>query len=390
MRAPQFLGLACCLASGCLINVDYSGSTFTCEDSPECPEGFVCDQGQCRNPVDLACSDDWFNCEFSRRTPLSFDHREGVEDLVDFPVLVRVDSSVIDHDQTNDDGSDLRFVDETGNVLAHEIERWDETSGSAVWVKLPVLPAGEVTTLYMYYGNSEAADTQDRTAVWDERFVAVYHLGGAIDAPHRDSTVNANAGTSIGMAAEASSPGFTGGAVTFDGVDDWIEIPHSDSLAIPGDQVTLSAWINPSAVQVSDAGIVVKSTDGAGYDLQLGVQTGNSPNFRVFTEAQTYLTGPTVLPTDQWQFLAGVYDGSQARVIVDGAVDATEAQAGNLTVNTDPVVIGRRELGDERFFIGSIDEVRISNVARSQDWLTTSFRSMTGALLTIGAEQTRE
>jgi hypothetical protein len=53
-------------------------------------------------------------------------------------------------DFTKENGGDLRFADENGNMLAHEIDTWDEDGVSTVWVKVPTLNSS--TTITAYYG----------------------------------------------------------------------------------------------------------------------------------------------------------------------------------------------------------------------------------------------
>ena len=67
---------------------------------------------------------------------LLFDNSTS-SNLQDFPVLVKLDSSRVDYSQTQDNGEDLRFYDADGTLLSHEIETWNESGDSFVWVKVP-------------------------------------------------------------------------------------------------------------------------------------------------------------------------------------------------------------------------------------------------------------
>ena len=100
------------------------------------------------------------------------------------------------------------------------------------------------------------------------------------------------------------------------GVDDWIEVPNSNSLDLTGSQITLSAFVKMTATQAADAGVIIKSAPSGGYNYQLGVQGSDKGNFRIRTETQmdaTYLTGMSILAVDTWYYLAGVYDGTSCR-----------------------------------------------------------------------------
>jgi hypothetical protein len=194
---------------------------------------------------------------------------------------------------------------------------------------------------------------------------------------HLDSTSNDNDGIPNGNTYNAS--GKIDGAQDFDGVDDWIQAPNSTSLDITGNQITLSAWVKMNATQTVDAGIINKSYSN-NYNYMLNVQSNDVGNLRVRTGGtSTYLDGSTTLTAGQWYFLYGIYDGANAKVYLDGVQDGTDARTGNIESSGQaPVVLGRRRVYptvDDRFFNGVIDEARISNVARSTDWMITEYNN---------------
>jgi hypothetical protein len=90
-------------------------------------------------------------------------------DLTDFQVKVTLDSTNFDSwNKVNADGSDIRFADAQGNPLNYYIESWDATNQQAIiWVKVPSILAGGSTTIYLYYGNSQATDASDGNAVFE-------------------------------------------------------------------------------------------------------------------------------------------------------------------------------------------------------------------------------
>ena len=80
---------------------------------------------------------DWWNTSWSQRKRLTFNNTGQAENLADFAVLIKLDSTRINYALTQNAGQDLRFVDADGTLLAHEIESWDESGTSYVWVKVP-------------------------------------------------------------------------------------------------------------------------------------------------------------------------------------------------------------------------------------------------------------
>ena len=71
--------------------------------------------------------------------------------------------SRINYTKTQDDGQDLRFF-EPDNVteLSYEIEEWNESGSSYVWVNVPQIDGSSTTDfIYLYYDNAGASAGQD-------------------------------------------------------------------------------------------------------------------------------------------------------------------------------------------------------------------------------------
>lgn len=81
---------------------------------------------------------------------------------------------------------------------------------------------------------------------------------------------------------------------------------------------------------------------------------------------RTMISTPTLFPTDRFTHVAATYDGNHLRLYVDGAQVSEQAAPGRLTRITDPSAV--LTIGADRNglngFIGAMDEVRISSVAR--------------------------
>ncbi|KKS21017.1 MAG: hypothetical protein UU80_C0036G0004, partial [candidate division WWE3 bacterium GW2011_GWA1_41_8] len=83
-------------------------------------------------------SDSWYNTDWLNRRKVTFNNSASAVDLTNFPVLVKLNSDRIDYSKTQGYGQDIRFTDSDGNTpLSYEIEKWDETGESIVWVKVP-------------------------------------------------------------------------------------------------------------------------------------------------------------------------------------------------------------------------------------------------------------
>jgi len=132
---------------------------------------------------------------------------------------------------------------------------------------------------------------------------------------------------------------------------------------LPDGPFTLEARVFPEAL-LESSGIVSKTQDSE-YGL---LSRGDQVHFVVHLDGKLVrLKSGPVLKPGVWADLAAVYDGKEARLYVDGRqVDATPA-SGKRTRNKLPLFIGADPTADglpSRSFQGSIDEVRLSKVAR--------------------------
>ncbi|MCX7831468.1 MAG: DUF2341 domain-containing protein [Actinobacteria bacterium] len=106
---------------------------------------------------------------FKFRYPIEVEERSG-SDLYDQQVKIYLNSNFFDFSQTAEDGRDLRFVDEYGNMLSYWIEKWPDrknTTEAIIWVKIPKLNAHEKKKIYMYYGNDNASSYSNLTSTMD-------------------------------------------------------------------------------------------------------------------------------------------------------------------------------------------------------------------------------
>ncbi|MBR3223363.1 MAG: DUF2341 domain-containing protein [Kiritimatiellae bacterium] len=98
-------------------------------------------------------------------------------DVANVPVAVRLSTAIQGFsyaDFNESGGGDLLFTDENGNALAHEIESWNTSGESVVWVKMPTFGSGR--KLYAYYGGEAVA--QNAAGVWSQ-YGGVWHMSEA-------------------------------------------------------------------------------------------------------------------------------------------------------------------------------------------------------------------
>ena len=132
----------------------------------------------------------------SYQAEITVDGYSALTALENFPVLVRVSESRISGFRYADcaaDGADIAFEDSNGNALSREIDTWDTTGESLVWVRLPAMATN--TLFKMTWGDSSVTAqpaSQTDGSVWQSGgYVGVWHMNEA------DGTVADAAGHSL-------------------------------------------------------------------------------------------------------------------------------------------------------------------------------------------------
>lgn len=291
----------------------------------------------------------------------------GTTDLTNFPVLIELTdndfrSTGNGGDVESPNGYDIVFTSGDGStVLDHELVDYNATTGLIrFWVRFPTLNATTDTEFFIYYGNSSQTTDQSTTSTWDSSYQLVLHLdSGSLT----DATVNGSNGTDNGTADAA---GKIGRARVFESAnDDFIQIPDAASLDITGD-ITISMWHNPDGF----AGGPDLVTKGA-YDEAYGTWYNNSGELRFQTDGNA-LNSAGTLTNGQWNYINLTKSSTSGRSIyIDQNAPTTDGTTTAFTQNNDPLYISTAQYP----LNGSIDEVRISNVVRSADWISTEFNN---------------
>ena len=185
-----------------------------------------------------------------------------------------------------------------------------------------------------------------------------------------DSSGNGNHGTFVGEETYVDSP--MGQALSFNGVNDYVEVP-SDSSIMPT-TLTVEAWVQPDKIGARQS--IVSKWDGGGdasYSLEL--TAGNKFLFYLHNGATTqFITGTTTVEVGTWYHVAGTYDGSKASLYVGGSLEAGPTTlVAPMTNSSVPLRIGASATPSPYpiycAFGGLIDEVRIWKVALSEGQL---------------------
>ncbi|EJM27317.1 DUF2341 domain-containing protein [Pseudomonas sp. GM25] len=269
-------------------------------------------------------------------------------------LLVRLHTGNFTFDGVKEDGSDLRFVaadDKT--VLNHQIESFDALMGMAlIWVDVPNVEGGQRQDIWMYYGNQKAPATGNGQLTFDPNYTALYHFDGATGTPAKDTTAYGNTAQS---ATGAAIDGVVGRALQFSGQP--LLLPASPSLQHnAGSAFTFSAWLRLD--QANGEQLILARREGTN-SLLVGVNQGVP--FVEIDGQRAVATQP--LNPGQWQHVALTAEGAKVTLYINGREGAALAQS--MPAFNSVMAIGA-DLHEGPFqpFVGAIDELRLSKVAR--------------------------
>jgi hypothetical protein len=262
----------------------------------------------------------------------------------------------------------------TGADLQSAVSTYDFVIGTDIGHQAFVSFDGKIDDVRIYDRALSEAEVRELAGLSNEP-VAHWKLDETSGSTAYDSA-GTNDGTLIG------DPNWTtgqiDGALEFDGVGDYIEIPDDDSLT-PSNTITLSFW----TYYKGDRTGIYKFTgcphypgspgNSRAYYLQVDPSTEKA-TLRIFSAVTTYddLESNTSLSIDTWHHVAATFSSGQADIYIDGQLDNSTTMSVSSIMNDAQVFsIGGiwTYCHDEVTYeaTGKIDDVRIYGRALSDE-----------------------
>lgn len=223
--------------------------------------------------------------------------------------------------------------------------------------------------------------TLDAPPVTQNGLVAYWKFDEGSGTTAGDSSGNGNDGTLTGTPGPEWTTGKIGGALSFDGTDDLVDVADEITLDIPtSNGFTVGAWIKLS--DVTDYRIIVdKRSEGTWEGYYLYVRPDGKMRFGIedIVDNNPVIIGTTNVADGNWHYVVGVRDvaADKVRLYVDGSEDApavTDTTTGSLDSNHS-LMIGRYTQTANYHFLGLIDDVRIYNRALSATEILSNYAS---------------
>ena len=289
-----------------------------------------------------------------------------------FPVLVRLYQDFFNFAQAKPNGEDLRFSSSTGERLAFQIEDWDATKGIAnVWVRVPLIAGNSRQEIKVHWGNGNATSESDGPAVFNESngYVSVWHMSDPVrdevgTLPSTDTGTTATAGM-IGAARH-----LPGGKGVFCGD----KIPNYPSGA---SSHSTEAWFR---IEKPNSTIVGWGNEGGGRGSKVRMQFRSPPHIKIDSDFSD-VKSDSRLTLGEWIHVIHTYDREDGRIYINGQLDGA---AKPLLDIKSPARLWLGGWYHNYDFVGDLDEVRISQVARSADWIKLQFENQKSNQTLVG------
>ncbi len=328
-----------------------------------------------------AVGDGWYSGSWDRRVKVTIDSGLVTGDQTNFPVYLNLDDfpdAFFSNVQV--DGDDIRITESDGETeLPYELVAIDTSAKTGELHFKANVSSTTDSEFFVYYGNSGASGysvsaTYGRNNVWTNGFLAVFHLDQSptASAPQFIDSTGNNAGTAVNLEVGDRLAGVVGRAIDHDGVDEHITTNMNQNMLTS----TWSIWLNADGAQGAYDGLLMSRgtlTNGMNVD-SAGTRLGY--HWRDAVNTYSWVGGP-LYPTNQWFMASLVVQPTTATMYAhtgSGVASGTNAVT-HATATIDALTIGRDPFGAARSFNGLVDEITLSNVARSATWLATTYNN---------------
>ena len=296
-----------------------------------------------------------------QRIPLTINSGQVPTTQFNYPFLI----NSIFSDLIGESEAELRSAGPDNIQLEYEIQNFNSITGELIaWVKLPLINNGDIINIY--FDNPAAVDEQNPGAVWDVNYKSVLHL----ENNSNDSTINAQDFTEVNFS-------YTSGKIGTGGFFNGSRLIRNPYTVFPSTQFTIDFWINSA---IGNDTIISYAIGNTGDDpqhvivrMQLSLEAGIDGD--VFNSGLDVTAGPFRKITITWDSVTGAVKVYRNSVLISSGT----ISVGLNLVNGGSLVIGQMQGsvggGFSESFAGALDELRLSDIIRSDDRITTEFNN---------------
>lgn len=346
-------------------------------------------------------------CGCSRKAALVIQNGQVASNLTNFPVLINkvtLPTEMLDSDlavSADSGGGDICFSSDSAgaNRLAMEVVTFTPASDPAnavveIWVDVPAVSSSADTTIYVWYDNTgtnqPAADASyGSEAVWDANYKGVWHLDET-SGNRSDSTSNTSTLTDNNTVGYATGQVGNGAHFEVDNADEYLSQADGGATDISGADQSLSMelWCNAETLPAASNWLMSKWDTGSNL-RQFAMMFASSASNSVLRSwlsndgtAETSTLAATANSTGNWYHVATVYNDTNIITYRNGAEDSNgvnnpKAYTDGIADKTESFKLGASASGVIilQEFDGTIDEARLSNVARAAGWISACYNN---------------
>lgn len=372
---------------------------------------------------------DWWNADWTRRRLVTIDASIVPEgEMVDgFPVLVRVPAPQPGPAcQTDAHGRDFRFRAVQNDVaLDYDIDGWSPDGQLEIWLRVPVLTAGQPPLeVWLYDGNPEAGPGEDPAAVWGT-YTSVHHLG--IDLEDSAGTHHGSSQWEPGLCADPSNIDEPGACVPVIGCARAFDpdLLHDVQLEQQSDynfgdgpggsggyqpELGVSLWMNssefvdgtPLVAKGETAweigGVNTEGVDRVAFLVECRMQAANCINpddpdncdCEPINDDLPAIASQAVVNDGTWHHVAVTANdggpGMNLFIYVDGQLAGEADLVDYVGQNEQPLRFGHN-IGMGTRYRGALDEIRVAHRLLTAAWIAAEYATVTQEHVTVGQEQ---
>lgn len=328
----------------------------------------------------------WWDSNFTKRIPITLNNLDQATTHTNMPILVKLNSSRINYADTLAGGADIRFtLSNHTTILKYEIESWNASGDSFIWVKIPSIAASSSMVIYMYYDNSAATDGQDAANTWTG-YYGVWNMKKS-GANYIDSTNTGKDCTQVGTVQDVTGP--TGNAAYLNGS---AALETGTNLApVIGANSTMSFWIKTNSVgssQFFNSPAVTGVREDSQFNEIYYGWLNNTGVLGIAAKDSAPVSSNYVINDDNWRFFTMSRQASNGavRFYVNGVLTNT----GN--TNTGAVTAAFSRFGyrggpSAKFLNAALDGIRVNNSILSDARVRGEFKFATQNNIVYGASE---
>ena len=288
-----------------------------------------------------------------------------------FPLLLRLDRETFDFGEAKPHGEDIRFTDAGAAVLAYQIEQWDADKGAAcIWIRIPTIVGNTRQAITMYWGNAGARSESSGPAVfnWENGYCCVIHMNEPL-VDEVGSVTPVDSGTTAIRSMIGDGRHFAAGKGIKCGTQ-LTSLPQGVTRA------STEAWFRLPAAE--------RDADRLGQrrgPRRQSTHAASQPGYIHIDSDFSDVNCDRTLRLGQWIDVAHTYDNGDGRVYINGHLEGEEHPLLDIKSPERMWIGGWYDNFD---FEGDIDEVRISKVARSPDWIKLEYENQKANQTLVG------